>query len=493
MSEAEATQEDVWTEPQGTWTAAMGPLLRNEVFQDWTYDFISHEDPAWPHPPVLVPGFDAIDVLPANRDRWADGGYELSRWEVRRLRLALQDANAMHDTHRNAWHPFCRHCVAIHLVHEGAMNNAEWRDLEFASGADAIQSARQWLLRNASKPLPNPDASAVYVTDTASPYLTRDQLDDLPRPDPLIQDTLMRHSYALLVGRDSTFKTFVALDWALCCATGKPWQGRATVKVPVLFVAGEGAYGLAQRVDAWEYAWGEKVQPEQFTVRQSAVNLFRGGEPLTQLLQRIDAMAAGLVVIDTLATASSGANMQGSDSSIVLANIERIKRATHDGAVLVIAHTQKSDMDTSGLHQIEDDASTVWHSAVEDEVITITNRKQKDGPTSPPIRLATQPVLDSLVIQSASGPVRHVTTDAQDAILATLDEAFSESAGATKQELMAASGIPKSTFYRAHNALLKSGRIVGDDSKTQRFRIQSHPIPTGGPSDSHSHEGPFHD
>ena len=85
------------------------------------------------------------------------------------------------------------------------------------------------------------------------------------------------------------------------------------------------------------------------------------------------------------------------------------------------------------------------------------------------------------------------TTDAQDAILATLDEAFSESAGATKQELMAASGIPKSTFYRAHNTLLKSGRIVGDESKTQRFRIQSHPIPTCGPSDSHSLEGPFHE
>lgn len=480
------------------WADIWGPrLIPQTLFAEKvsdTYLATGPEDVIIPSPEQLAPGYAEHDAVPRIRTRVTNEHLDeaLTARENRRMLLALQDAHQQHWSHTSVKHPLCRTCIARDLLWNGTMNNAEWRDLEYSSGADAIANARNWIIRYGNKPFPPADTSHIQADSTPNQYLTRDQLDDLPRPDPLIDDILSRHSYALLVGRDSTFKTFLALDWALCVATGKPWQGREVQKLPVLFIAGEGAYGLAQRVDAWEYAWGEKVQPEQFITRQSAVNLFRGGQPLTELIHFIEDNAIGLVVIDTLAKASSGANMQGSDSSLVLENLERIKRATADGTVLTIAHTQKSDMDTSGLHQIEDDADTVWHAAVDDAVLTVTNRKQKDSATSPQLRLETQPVLESLVLQSANGPRIKPATDAQEAILATLEEAFSE-LGATKQELIMASGVPRSTFYRAFNSLLKSGQIAGDDSKSPRFRAQSHAIPTSSPTQSHSPEGGFHE
>jgi len=468
-------------------------LITEQLFIDRVEDSNLAQGPddvVIPSPEQLAPGYADHDAVPLYRARVTNEHLDeaLTARENRRMILALQDANREHWSHTSVRHPLCRTCIARHFLWNGAMRNANWADMEYSSGADAIANARNWIIRYGNKPFPPADTSDVQESTAPNQYLTRDQLDDLPRPDPLIDGILSRHSYALLVGRDSTYKTFLALDWALCIATGKPWQGHEVVKLPVLFIAGEGAYGIAQRVDAWEYAWGEKVQPEQFITRQSAVNLFRGGEPLRDLLNFIEDNRIGLVVIDTLAKASAGANMQGSESSLVLENLERIKRATADGTVLTIAHTQKSDMDTSGLHQIEDDADTVWHAAVDDAVLTVTNRKQKDSPTSPQLRLETQQVLESLVLQSANGPSIKPATDAQEAILATLEEAFSE-LGGSKQELLVASGVPRSTFYRAFNALLKSGQVTGDDSKTPRYRAQSHASPTSNPTQSHSEEG----
>lgn len=470
------------------WQEVFPQLYRQHIFiqHPWPEVITGDEDLQY-LPSQIAPGFNDWDAVPEYRVR-VQQSYGLTERDNARLQIALADASRNHDTHGNAWHPLCRTCVALRLVHGRFMVNATWKDVEYSSGADAIENAQLWIARYGNKPFPPPDCSGVTYEETRNQYLTRDQLDDLPRPDPIIEGILSRHSYALLVGRDSTFKTFIALDWALCVATGKPWQGRTVEKLPVLFIAGEGAYGLAQRVDAWEYAWGEKVQPEQFMVRQSAVNLFRGGHPLKELLQVIEDNSIGLVIVDTLAKASAGGNLASSDAGVILENLERIKRATFNGTVLTIAHTQKSDMDTSGLHQIEDDSDTVWHAAVDDAVITVTNRKQKDAPTTAPLRLETQPVLESLVLQSASGPKLKPATDAQQAILETLHEAFSE-LGATKQELMLASGVPRSTFYRALNSLLKSGNVTGDDSKTTRFRAVSHPVGLESLTPSHTPEG----
>jgi hypothetical protein len=89
--------------------------------------------------------------------------------------------------------------------------------------------------------------------------LTRSQLRILPDPEPLIDNVLDQGTTALLYGKWGTAKTFIALDWAACVATGRAWQDRPTEQRRVLYVVGEGAFGFKGRIDAWEVGWQTDV------------------------------------------------------------------------------------------------------------------------------------------------------------------------------------------------------------------------------------------
>jgi hypothetical protein len=130
--------------------------------------------------------------------------------------------------------------------------------------------------------------------------LTRSALHQLPEPEPLIDNVLDQGTTALLYGRWSTYKTFIALDWAASVATGRRWQGRETQCRTSLYVAGEGAYGYRARVDAWEQAWAVELDDDALQVLPVAVNLTRLGD-VNELCALITHRGYGLVVIDTLA------------------------------------------------------------------------------------------------------------------------------------------------------------------------------------------------
>lgn len=85
----------------------------------------------------------------------------------------------------------------------------------------------------------------------ASRVVDREALSRLPKPTPMIGETLDRGNVAMLAGMWGSAKSFVALDWAACIATGKPWQGRRVDRGRVLYVIAEGAQGLSVRLDAW--------------------------------------------------------------------------------------------------------------------------------------------------------------------------------------------------------------------------------------------------
>jgi hypothetical protein len=89
-----------------------------------------------------------------------------------------------------------------------------------------------------------PKAAATF------PILTMDQLAALPDPEWLIADLVVTDSLCTLYGPFRSYKSFVALDWALCLATGTDWCGRKAKRSDVLYIAGEGVGGLKLRVAA---------------------------------------------------------------------------------------------------------------------------------------------------------------------------------------------------------------------------------------------------
>ena len=77
------------------------------------------------------------------------------------------------------------------------------------------------------------------------------ELIALPPPNWLVNGMVEERAFGVLYGPAHSFKSFVALDWALSIATGHAWQGRPVRKGHVLYVVGEGTTGFARRIKAW--------------------------------------------------------------------------------------------------------------------------------------------------------------------------------------------------------------------------------------------------
>ncbi len=67
----------------------------------------------------------------------------------------------------------------------------------------------------------------------------------------LIQGFIETDSLCLLFGDPGTFKSFLAIAFACCVASGKEFFGHKVKQGPVIFIAGEGMNGLARRFKAW--------------------------------------------------------------------------------------------------------------------------------------------------------------------------------------------------------------------------------------------------
>lgn len=66
----------------------------------------------------------------------------------------------------------------------------------------------------------------------------------------LVRSWIEAGSLALLFGESTAGKSFQALDWAACIATGKYWNGCAVQHGPVFYIAGEGKGGIGRRLAA---------------------------------------------------------------------------------------------------------------------------------------------------------------------------------------------------------------------------------------------------
>ncbi len=344
---------------------------------------------------------------------------------------------------------------------EDEADDAFERALDFRR--DVAEELRRLRVRSEARRLADQEAAA--GRDYAGLYLRADELDSLPAARPLIDGTLTRGTYAILRGRDHTFKSFIALDWAWCLASGKPWQGLEVDPVRVLYIAGEGAHGISKRQRAWQAAWQTQIPAEMFTLRREALNLFAGGPALEELVERVSTGRYGLVVVDTLRRVSGRAEGNGTDMGVVVDNLDRIKHATLDGSVLVLAHTTKDDGDTRGFSGIEDDADTVWHAKRDADrhplALDLKNTKMKDGPDGHVHELTLSPVLDSLVVSKharAFLPAED-NTEADEAILAAMHDAFAQT-GASVTALAEVTGMPRSTLYKARGRLLRTGQLV---------------------------------
>lgn len=309
---------------------------------------------------------------------------------------------------------------------------------------------------------------AVVGPSLSARVLNRAELATLPEPEPLIDGTLDRHTVALLAGYFGTCKSFLALDFGACIATGKPWQGRAVQPGRVLYLAAEGAFGLHARLSAWEYAWGTTIDPDLFHIVPVPVNLGNRAH-VRELLAVTRDLRPRFVVIDTIARCAVGLDENSArDMGLVVDSLFHIRAETDDGTLLAVHHTGKDRSTIRGSSALESACDTVYKLEGDPQSLKLERTKRKDGPRDDVLSLGLV-----AVDQAGSAVLEYVRTPADMApraqeLMSAFVSAFGHT-GATKSELRMASGLPPATFARSLNALVRRGILVNTGTERRPF------------------------
>ena len=180
--------------------------------------------------------------------------------------------------------------------------------------------------------------------------LDENELAQLPRPQRLIEDTLLGQGFTLLTGRHASGKSFVALDMALSISQGHPWQGKKTQSGATFYFSGEGTEGLSSRIRAWKQTHGVEAVPN-FAVVNDAVYIVdpavrrRAIDTVRARLQKMNLApdGAALLVFDTLARYRGALDESSpTDMGQFTGALEEIGREL-GAAVLLVHHNNRDD------------------------------------------------------------------------------------------------------------------------------------------------------
>lgn len=167
---------------------------------------------------------------------------------------------------------------------------------------------------------------------------------EIKPPSWLISGLLEADSLAQVFGEPGSYKSFLALDWACCIATGTPFDGRPVQQAPVIYIAGEGHNGLARRLKAWSVANGVDLEEAALYVSERAAALC-DDDDAREVVDRVNEVAQGhgispgLVVIDTVArNFGPGDENSNTDMSQFVQVADSIRNG-HKATVLLVHHT----------------------------------------------------------------------------------------------------------------------------------------------------------
>lgn len=221
------------------------------------------------------------------------------------------------------------------------------------------------------------------------PMWLRDARKDKREASWLIPGLLPARGVGILYGLSGSFKTFIALDWALSLAHGIPGQWNSPpVKNPVVFCAGESRYALQQeRVDAW-CEW-RGVDPDDGTfILVPGVPAYGDKEGWTEIRDGIAEMGVrpSLVAIDTLTRVQTGMDENSNDDQkMILKMMEEL--SDHYGCfTLMTAHTGKDESrGIRGAQVLVDnsDAVIMARKTKGGTSLTVKKLKEVDIPDTP--------------------------------------------------------------------------------------------------------------
>lgn len=213
----------------------------------------------------------------------------------------------------------------------------------------------------------------------------------LPPPEWLVHGILPVNGFVGIYGDSYMGKSFLAIDLALCIASGHPWHGHAVKPGFVVYIAAEAGHGVRKRVQAWCVLNGfSPYKPDIGWLLQS-IPVHPLSEEMDILCKRLsDELEARpkLIVIDTLARCFSGGDENTQeDMGQFVAGVDRL-RTEYGAAVIAVHHTRVNNDRERGSTAFRGAADTmILVDKPRDEQLRLKCTKQRDFEEFEPITL----------------------------------------------------------------------------------------------------------
>jgi len=179
-----------------------------------------------------------------------------------------------------------------------------------------------------------------------SVIFAHDLHEDFTPPNELVEGVLTAEDGSILYGDSNSGKTFFVIDLACAIARGVDWMGRKTEPGLVVYLAAESPASVRRRLQAYQKHHNVRVM--NFAIVQSPIDLFDGETDtdaviqVVHLLQKQCGQKARLIVGDTLARLSAGANENaGQDMGLVVRHFDRIRNECN-AHFMLIHHSGKN-------------------------------------------------------------------------------------------------------------------------------------------------------
>src|SRR6516225_269435 len=189
----------------------------------------------------------------------------------------------------------------------------------------------------------------------------------------LIKKIIPKNEMTVLYGDPGSSKSFFVLDLAMHIARGLDWRNFRTKRATVAYIAAEGVSGFSKRLQAYAKGHGIDLASIPFYVRGGSFKLV---EQCLATVEEMKKIGASLVVIDTLAAVTPGANENTSEDmgqALFCASLMQAAGIT----VILVHHTNKTG-DVRGWSGVRGNTTSMVRIERKEDARTAHIEKQKD-------------------------------------------------------------------------------------------------------------------
>lgn len=228
-----------------------------------------------------------------------------------------------------------------------------------------------------------------------------------PPPEWLLPDLMPSRGVSVLYGQPGTLKTFVAVEW--CCTL-------ASLGLPVLYVAAEGAIGVSHRVGAWCLTHGiDDPDTLPLEIVEAAPAAAERDELREFMDEAVMPFKPILIVIDTLARTTAGLDENSARDMGRIVDVMNQMSVASRAAVLVVHHSGKDgDRGPRGSGALIGGVEAMFEATRPDRTkpfVQIKCTRQKDAPErEDPWQYRGQMVGKQMVMQECSSAEFHDAT-----------------------------------------------------------------------------------